>query len=78
MLKFNDEKNEINFIKNNVTIAVGYYENGKFTLLYNDKISVYNNDMQAFRYLNDQEFPLSKNIIRGNTEQLINLLNKRG
>lgn len=78
MLKFNDEKNEINFIKNNATIAVGYYENGKFTLLYNDKISVYNNAMQAFRYLNNQEFPLSKSIINRNTEQLINLLNKRG
>ena len=74
MLTFSEEKAGFSFYKENLPIAVGFYESSNFHLLYQDQVYCFSNALKAFAFLNDREYALSRNCFNSKTQNLLNLL----
>lgn len=77
MLKFEESNNAFAFIKDKKHIAVGTYEKAGFVLLYKDNIYQFTNAMQAFIFLNDEEFNNSSKALKSSTTKLVELLKRK-
>lgn len=77
MLKFEESNNAFAFVKDKKHIAVGTYEVSGFVLLYKDNIYEFTNAMQAFIFLNDEEFKQSSKALKSSTMKLVEILKRK-
>lgn len=74
MLTFQSTPDGYVFCNKSTNIAVGVYEPNGFAVLYKDNVLMFVTPMQAFTFLNNEEFPSSQKCLKPQTQALFNKL----